>query len=95
MTVVSLNDHRPQRNGTAKCTHCGYTWYASAPVDLANFECPRCRLKRGVWYGITVTNPEEQHHFTCVCGNTFFELRPSNILCIDCGEVYPWDQVHK
>ncbi len=95
MSVVSIETHRPQRTGTAKCVHCGFQWTATADLDMANLECPRCQLKRGVWYGIHVTDREEQHHFTCVCGNTFFELRPRDILCIDCGEVHSWDQVHK
>lgn len=95
MTVVSLNDSRPQRTGNAKCMHCGYYWKATAAEELANFECPRCKLKRGVWYGIHITSPEDPSTFVCVCGNSFFELRPHSVLCIDCGELYPWDHIYR
>jgi len=94
MTVVSLNDQRPQRCGTAKCVHCGYIWKATAAAELGCFECPRCRLKRGVWYGIHTYHQDEKK-FTCVCGNTFFEMRPGDVVCIDCGELYPWDHIYK
>jgi hypothetical protein len=88
MTVLSLVDNR-LREGKAKCTHCHLIWDAVSSADLANLECPRCQLKRGVWYGLQVTDRDEEH-FTCCCGNTFFELRPPDILCIDCGTLHPW-----
>ena len=92
MSVINLDDHRPHREGQAKCAHCRHTWHAVAPVDAGNLECPECGLCKGVWYGVHMV-PEGEEHFECQCGNSFFELSKSGPLCIDCGEKFTWDSV--
>lgn len=90
--IINLDDHRPHRSGQAKCTNCKHVWAAVSPVGCDDLECPECGLCRGVWYGNHLY-PQGTHIVTCSCGNTFFEVSPEQVLCINCGNKIDRDEI--
>ena len=92
MTVVSLDDHRPHREGKVKCVHCKHIWNAVAPLDYNQFECPECGLMKGFWYGVHDVR-EDEEFFQCKCSCDYFVLARTGPLCMDCGNRIPWDDL--
>jgi len=90
--VVSLTEYRQERLGyeigTAKCSACSYQWeYRVAPPAPDAFECPECRLIRGIRVGLY--GPYDgASMFVCECGNSRMMLLSSHIFCEICGNYH-------
>ncbi len=80
----------PHCSGNAVCLHCKYEWVAVVPTGITYFECPECKLEKGVYVGLFY---DKQPHYTCNCGNQLFAVTPTYIYCIFCGQESSYTQI--
>lgn len=89
--VIGLPERNdPHLSGRAKCLQCGHEWVAVVPVGTTVFECPECKLERGVMQGLCNV-PDGHKNWTCNCGCDLFRVTATpqgkfmGIMCLLCG----------
>jgi hypothetical protein len=81
-------ESRPYMEGPAICLHCENEWTQVSELGETAFDCPRCKLSKGVYK--TLITPEKC--MVCDCGSPIFFVNPEGTFsCTLCG--YEYDHV--
>jgi hypothetical protein len=81
----------PHMSGDIRCLQCAHTWVGVAPVGSGGFECPVCRMHKGVFTQLASRSDED--HYTCRCGSQYFSVTPKRVYCVCCGDTKrPYDE---
>lgn len=85
--VISLDSHRPHRQGEAHCLGCRHSWHAVALEGVVVLTCPECLSDKGIFSGI-VGPSEGDQVWACNCENTFFQrIAGKGWACTQCGAI--------
>ncbi len=86
MAVIDLAAKRIERgihkSGPVRCLGCKHEWVAVSPIGTITFECPQCRLMKGVSIGVMSTQFAQ---WQCCCGEYTFFIDAKGPYCAHCG----------
>ena len=96
-SVIPLNSRQApeadedHRSGPMRCLSCQHEWIGVSSLDVdEGFECPKCKLSKGVILGLHTVKDEE--HWVCRCKSTLFSITRQRVYCPNCGiDHKPWD----